>query len=118
MNEELVKILENDFNHSVVSHDENKVVAWKNQGKNAVIFDTELGENLLTIDAEIDKWYWSPNGSEFVSHDYTITSIWNVLTGKFRRNVEAMYNRPNELTMYIRSQTHINSGILWSILIS
>jgi len=118
MNEELVKSLENDFDHSVTSPDENKVVAWKNQGKNAVIFDTEFGESLLTIDAEIDKWYWSPNGSEFVSYDYTITSIWNALTGKFHRNVEAVYNRPNELTMYIRSQAYINSGILWSILIS
>ncbi|TFG32518.1 hypothetical protein EU528_03265 [Candidatus Thorarchaeota archaeon] len=96
MNEGLAKILETDFDHWVVSPDESKVVAWKNQGKNAIIFETKTGEKLLTIDTEKDRWYWSPNGKELISHDYIITSIWDASTGKFLRCVEAMYDRPDE----------------------
>jgi WD40 repeat protein len=96
MNEELAKCLDTDFDHWVTSPDESKVVAWKNQGKNAVIFDTETGEKILSIDAEMDKWYWSPNGNELVSHDYITTCIWDATTGKFLRSVEAMYDRPDE----------------------
>lgn len=96
MNEDLVSILESDFDHWVISPDESKVVAWKSQGKNAITFDVESEENLLTIDAEMDKWNWSPSGKELFSHDYIITRIWDASTGKYLRSVEAMYDRSSE----------------------
>ena len=96
MNEELANILDTDFDHWVVSPDESKVVAWKNQGKNAIVLDTGTGEKLLAIDAEMDKWYWSPNGNELVSHDYITTCIWDATSGKYLRSVEAMYDRSSE----------------------
>jgi hypothetical protein len=96
MNEDLARIIETNFDHWKTSPDECKVVVWKNQGKNAIIFDTKTGEKLLTIDAEMDRWYWSPSGKELVSHDYITTVIWDATTGKFLRNVEAMYDRPEE----------------------
>ncbi|TFH08990.1 MAG: hypothetical protein E4H14_05340 [Candidatus Thorarchaeota archaeon] len=96
MNEELAKILETDFDHWVVSPDASKVAAWNNQGKNMIVFDTETGDNLLTIEVEMDRWYWSPNGNDLVSHDHITTCIWDATTGKFLRGVEAMYERPDE----------------------
>ena len=96
MNEDLVIILEADFDHWVISPDESKVVAWKYQGKKAIIFNTESGMNLLTIEADMDKWMWSPSGNELFAHNYIVTSIWDASTGKFLRHVEAMYDRTSE----------------------
>jgi hypothetical protein len=79
-----------------VSPDASKVAAWNNQGKNMIVFDTETGDNLLTIEVEMDRWYWSPNGNDLVSHNYVTTCIWDATTGKFLRSVEAMYDWPDE----------------------
>ena len=93
MNEGLRKKLEDEFAQWVFSPDNERIVAW-NPGKGATIFATKTGETLLSIDTDKDRWYWSPNGKELVSHDYIITSIWDATTGKFLRSVEAKYERP------------------------
>jgi hypothetical protein len=96
MNDDLTLVLETDFDHWITSPDETKVVAWKNHGKSATVFDTKTGEKLLSIDAEMDKWFWSPSGKDLISHDYIVTHIWDATTGKFLRSVEAMYDRSDK----------------------
>jgi WD40 repeat protein len=95
MDEQLAVILENDFDHWVVSPDESNVVAWQDYGNRAIVFDTSTGIEIVTIEAEMDKWFWSPSGKELISHDYITTRIWDATTGEFLRAVEAMYDRPD-----------------------
>ena len=96
MNEHLSVILNNDYDHWVSSPDDSRIVAWKDGGGHADIFDSISGEKVVTIRAEMEKWYWSPSGKELVSYDYVITSIWDATSGKYLRSVEAMYDRPDE----------------------
>ena len=95
MDEQLALILENDFDHWVISPDRCNVVAWQDNGKKAIVFDTSTGIEIVTIEAEMDKWQWSPSGKELISYDYITTCIWDATTGEFLRAVEAMYERPD-----------------------
>ncbi len=93
MNEQVVEMLEKEFDHWVVSPDESKVVAWRNMENNAKVFDTTTGLEIVTINAKMDRWYWAPGGKDLISHDYVTTCIWDATTGNFLRSVEAMYDR-------------------------
>jgi hypothetical protein len=95
MNERLSKILEEKFDHWVLSQDESRVVAWRNYDKAAIVFDTSTATEVVTIEVEMDRWLWAPGGKELISHNYIITCIWDATTGKFLRSVEAMYDRPD-----------------------
>ncbi|MBN2228068.1 MAG: hypothetical protein JW779_00630 [Candidatus Thorarchaeota archaeon] len=96
MNEQLVRDLEKDFDHLVFSPDESRVVAWKNYGTEATVWDTVTGTKIVTIQAEMNRWYWSPNGKELISHDFRITNVWDATTGQYLRSIEAMYDISEE----------------------
>ena len=96
MNEHLSEILKDDYDHWVNSPDDSRIVAWKDGGGHADVFDSSNGEKVVTIKAEMDYWFWAPGGKELISHDYRITNIWDATTGKYLRSIEATYDRPSE----------------------